>query len=261
MSNVGLNASLLAQNGQDLSPAEQLMADVKQLAQDLKAGDLPAVQQDYVTLSQDLAGADPSASTSAAEAGVIVSLLSDLLSLPIGSTVDPSQFLPIAAGFDYGALLFDRSRTPQDAAATLGPAATGGTPSQDGRSTTQPAAPNAPSANSLASSDLAHSILRPIETGDIVAESAASQRASTASPPIPDQESQAAAPALPGLSSNGVNPLIPGLNPDPSLVLPWTLFDWQLNGYRSQPIPPEFLRKRKNPRGSAARTRSKRQKP
>jgi hypothetical protein len=113
-------------------------------------------------------------------------------------------------------------------------------------------------------SEPAHAIAKPVQAGDIVIiNNAVAQRTYTPGSSIPEQESEAAAAESARLSSNGVNPLIPGLNPDSSdssVVLPWNLFDWQLSSYRSQPIPPQFLRKRKSPHGSAARTRTRRRK-
>jgi hypothetical protein len=267
MSNVVLNSSLLAEMAQSFSPAEQLKADLNQLAQDLKSGNLPALQQDYVTLSRDLADTANSGSVPAAESGVIVSLITELASLPISPAEEPGQFVPRPAGFNYGDPLFEHSGPAQNGASSMGSIATNsassagvGTAPQNGVSSfaTPPGAAQ--------SAEPATANARPPQAVDVAfVSNADSQRASNAagSPglSIPDQEGQAAAAASVGASFARGNPLIPGLNPEPSVVFPWNLFDWQLSGYRSQSIPAAFHRKRKSPRGSAARTRTRRRKP
>jgi hypothetical protein len=263
MSNVVLNSSLLVEMALSFSPAEQLMADLNQLAQDLKSGNLPAVQQDYVTLSQDLADTANSGSASAAESGVIVSLLSDLASLPICPTEVPRQFIPLAVGFNNGDLSFAQSSTPQNGASSISSAATDSASSAGVGSAPQNGVSSfATAPGSAQSAEPAHAIARPLQAVDsAIVNNATSQRASSPGSSILDQEAQAAAAESVGSSSTGGNPLIPILNQDSSVVLPWKLFDWQLSGYRSQSIPPEFLLKRKSPRGSAARTRTRRRKP
>lgn len=263
MSNVGISFSLQTQTESPLSPAEQLLVDIKQLAMDIKSGDLPATQQDYVTLSQDLVTTEPSASASAAEAGVIVSLLSDLLSLPFGPPEDPRQFVPSAAGFDYARPLFTPGSAPQNSTSSMDLAATNFTLSASDRSASQPGASSVVPATVVAvNPQPAQAIARPVQAGEIaVLNNTAAQQASTPGSSTSSQESLVAAAALAGSSSNSVNQLIPGINPDSLAVLPWNLFDWQLSNDRSRIVPPVLLRKRKNPRGSAARTRAKRRKP
>jgi hypothetical protein len=116
------------------------------------------------------------------------------------------------------------------------------------------------------SADPAHAIARSVQAVDgAIVGNADSQRApssaGSAGSSIPDEEGQAAVAGLAGSSSTGGNPLIPNMNPDSLAVPPWNLFEWQLSNYRSQSIPREFLQKRKSPRSSAARTRTRRRKP
>ena len=267
MSDVLFNSSLLAETALSFSPAEQLMADLNQLAQDLRNGNLPAVQQDYVTLSQDLADSANSGSPSAAESGVIVSLLSDLASLPLCSTEVPRQFIPSAIGFNNGDLSFAQSSTPQNSASSIGSTATDSASSAGVSSAPQNGVSDFVAPPGAAqSAESAHAIARPLQAADsAIVNNPDSQRASNSpgsqGSSIPDQEDQAVAAQSVGSSFAGGNPLIPGLNPDSSVILPWNLFDWQLSSYRNQSIPPEFLLKRKSPRGSAARTRTRRRKP
>ena len=276
VSNVVLNSSLLAEIAQSFSPAEQLMADLNQLAQDLKSGNLPAVQQDYVTLSQDLADTANPGSASAAESGVIVSLLTDLASWPTDSTEStptevPGQLIPRTGGFNYVDSLFPQKGTPQDRASQDGASSMGSAAAAPASSTGASSVPQSGVSNLVAppstaqSADPAHGNAKSVQAvnGAIVGNAdslRAPSSAGSASSSISDEGGQDAA-MLGGSSSASGNPLIPGLNPDSSGVLPWNLFEWQLSSYRSQPIPSEFLRKRKSPRGSATRTRTRRRKP
>jgi len=276
MSSVVMNSSLLAEMAQSFSPAEQLMVDLNQLAQDLKSGDLPAVQQDYVTLSQDLADTANPGSASAEESGVIVSLLTDIASWPNcpadgAPTEVPGQFIPRAGGFNYIDPLFPQKGTPQDrasqdGASPMGSAAAAPASSARTGSVLQSGVSNLVAPLGAAQgADPAHANARSVPAVDgAIAGNADSQRApssaGSANLSISDEGGQAAA-MLGGSSSAASNPLIPGLNPDSSGVLPWNLFDWQLSGYRNQSSLPAFLRKRKSPRGGATRTRTKRRKP
>jgi hypothetical protein len=86
LSSIGITSSLLSQIAGSPSAANPFVTDLNQLAQDLQSGNLPAAQQDYVTLSQDaLDGAASSTATTSAS-GITTSLLSNIASSPSASS-------------------------------------------------------------------------------------------------------------------------------------------------------------------------------
>jgi hypothetical protein len=80
LSTIGISSSLFSQIASSPSAANQLSADLKQLAQDLQGGNLSAAQQDYVTLSQDALNGSASSASPAAAGGITPSLISDIAS-------------------------------------------------------------------------------------------------------------------------------------------------------------------------------------
>jgi hypothetical protein len=264
MSNIGLNSSLLTLIQDSLLlPEQQLMADLNQLAQDLTRGNLPAAQQDYVTLSQDIANPAAPVTVSTIESGVTVTLLSDLSSLPIGPPEVSQHDFPQNPGLPYIDLSWVNSSSSPKEVSPTGIAATDSEPLAGVNAAPQPLASNTATPAAAAGSPgitLANAGPGPV-SGNAAAVDVPSQRASgspTAS--LVDQGSQAAAVSA-GTALTDANPLPPGLTPDASGMIPWNLYEWQLSSYRAGMARPEFPLKRKNPRGSAARTRAKRRKP
>lgn len=264
MSNIGLNSSLLTLIQDSLLfPEQQLMADLNQLAQDLTRGNLPAAQQDYVTLSQDIANPAAPVTVSTIESGVTVTLLSDLASLPIGLPEVPQHNFPQNPGLPYLDLSWVDSSSSGNGAPSMAQAAAASAPSPSVSAIPQPAVPNTVMPAVVAESPgMTHASVAPGPAIGNAAVDSLSQRApGSPNTSLVDQAGQAAAAISAGTALTDANPLPPGLTPDASGIIPWNLYEWQLSNYRAGLARPEFPLKRKNPRGNAARTRTKRRKP
>jgi hypothetical protein len=78
MSTSAISSNLLSTELGSSSTANQFATDLNQLAEDLQTGNLSAAQEDYVTLTQDLADGATASSATTSASGVTVSLLSDI---------------------------------------------------------------------------------------------------------------------------------------------------------------------------------------
>jgi hypothetical protein len=78
MSTSAITSNLLSSELGSSSTANQFATDLNQLAKDLQSGNLSAAQEDYVTLTQDLADASTASSATTSASGITVSLLSDI---------------------------------------------------------------------------------------------------------------------------------------------------------------------------------------
>jgi hypothetical protein len=88
MSTSAITSNLLSTELGSSSTANQFATDLNQLAQDLQSGNLSTAQEDYVTLTQDLADAATASSANTPASGITVSLLSDIA----GSSSSPGTF-------------------------------------------------------------------------------------------------------------------------------------------------------------------------
>jgi hypothetical protein len=78
MSMSAITSTLLSTELGSSSTANQFATDLNQLAKDLQTGSLSNAQEDYVTLTQDLAFATTASSATTSASGITVSLLSGI---------------------------------------------------------------------------------------------------------------------------------------------------------------------------------------
>jgi hypothetical protein len=217
LSTSGITSSLLAQIADSPSAANQFVTDLNQLAQDLQSGNLPAAQQDYVTLTQDaLDGATSSAATTSAS-GITTSLLSNIASSSASSTAFVGELNQLGSDLSNGDLASSESDMLSLDSTALNAASTSS--AAPASSTSTPA--SSPS-NSGDITALVNATAQAMEDGDDSAISAdmaqlASVSTSSAGASYLESESQNYGSGAPSSSASGsVSQLLQGLGANSS---------------------------------------------
>ncbi len=177
MSTSGITSSLLAQILESSSTANQFTSDLNQLAQDLQSGNLSAVQQDYVTLSQDALDGAGSSTANTSASGITTNLLSTIASSSTDSGSFTSELNQLGSDLQNG----DLTSAQQDMLAldsTALSAASAGNSAASANSATANSASPSPSENAA----LIQAIMQGMEVGDSSVVSSALSQLAAASP-------------------------------------------------------------------------------
>ncbi|MGC2398942.1 MAG: hypothetical protein WA510_04140 [Acidobacteriaceae bacterium] len=104
MATSAITSNLLSQIVSSQSTANQFVSDLNQLAQDLQTGNLPAAQQDYVTLSEDAQNGLTSSSATTSASGITTTLLSDIASSSSSSSTFVNELNQLGTDLQNGNL-------------------------------------------------------------------------------------------------------------------------------------------------------------
>jgi len=159
LSTSGITSSLLSQIASSPSTANQFVTDLNQLAKDLQGGNLPAAEDDYVTLSDDAQNGATSSTATTSASGITTSLLSDIASSSSGSSSFVSELNQLGTDLGNGNL----SSSQQD---LLGLDSTALNAASSASSATSAATGSATSKNSADSAELIQTIEQGMELGD-----------------------------------------------------------------------------------------------
>lgn len=99
-----ITSSLLSQIAGSASTANQFVSDLNQLVTDVQSGNLPAAQQDWVTLSEDAENGATSSTATTSESGIGTSTLSDIAASSTGSSSFANELNLLGTDLENGDL-------------------------------------------------------------------------------------------------------------------------------------------------------------
>jgi len=99
-----ISSSLLSQIAGSPTAANQFATDLNQLAKDLQSGNLPAAQQDWVTLSQDAQNGVTSSTATTSASGITTSALSDITASSTAASAFANELNLLGADLGNGDL-------------------------------------------------------------------------------------------------------------------------------------------------------------